>query len=56
VQVGPHISGRYCFGDAIQPAIWALDLNPSLFRMLRTWLSTVRLEMKKLPTPRRLGT
>ena len=30
---------------AIQPAIWARELKPSLFRMLRTWLSTVRSEM-----------
>jgi hypothetical protein len=29
----------------IQAAIWAWELKPSLFRMLRTWLSTVRSEM-----------
>ena len=33
--------------DAIQPAICARVLTPSLLRMLRTWLSTVRSEMKR---------
>src|SRR2546429_6815265 len=33
--------------DATHPAICARELNPSLFRMLRTWLSTVRSEMKR---------
>src|SRR5437660_6087968 len=32
---------------ATQPAIWARELKPSLFRMLRTWLSTVRSEMNR---------
>ena len=35
------------FDDAIQAAIWARELNPSLFRMLRTWLSTVCSEMNR---------
>src|SRR5262249_14779681 len=35
------------FPDAIQPAIWARELKPSLLRMLRTWLSTVRSEMNR---------
>ena len=38
---------RHSFDDAIQPAIWARELNPSLFSMLRTWLSTVRSEMNR---------
>jgi hypothetical protein len=38
----------YCPDDATQPAICALELNPSLFRMLRTWLSTVRSDMNRL--------
>jgi hypothetical protein len=41
------INGRYCSGDAIQAAICARELKPSLFRMLRTWLSTVRPEMNR---------
>jgi hypothetical protein len=37
-------------GADIQAAIWARELKPSLFRMLRTWLSTVRSEMnRRLP-------
>src|SRR6266852_8168119 len=32
---------------ATQLAIWARELKPSLFRMVRTWLSTVRSEMKR---------
>src|SRR5262249_45043538 len=30
-----HARGRYWFGEAIQPAIWARELKPSLFRMPR---------------------
>src|SRR6195256_477010 len=41
-------SQRYGFDDAIQPPIWVRELNPSLFRMLRTWLSTVRSDMNSL--------
>src|SRR5215469_5424866 len=33
--------------EVIHEAIWARELNPSLFRMLRTWLSTVRSEMNR---------
>src|SRR5919108_4993373 len=40
-------TGHGCRLDDTQPAIWARELNPSLFRMLRTWLSTVRSEMKR---------
>ena len=33
--------------DAIQLAIWVRESNPSLSRMLRTWVATVRSEMKR---------
>src|SRR5215831_12228344 len=44
-----HGHRLYRSGAAIQPAIWARELKPSLFRMLRTWLSTVRSEMNRRP-------
>ena len=37
----------YWSGEAIQAAIWARELKPSLFKMLRTWLSTVLSEMNR---------
>src|SRR5215472_6724888 len=37
----------YRSGDVTQAAIWARELAPSLLRMLRTWLSTVRSEMNR---------
>ncbi len=39
-------AARSC-SDAIQLAIWARESNPSLFKMLRTWVATVRSEMKR---------
>ena len=39
-QTGTH-GLSYDFDDAIHAAISARELNPSLFMMLRTWLSTV---------------
>ena len=33
--------------DAIQLATWARESNPSLFKMLRTWVATVRSEMNR---------
>src|ERR1700693_1156161 len=41
---------RYCVDDAIHAAIWTRESNPSLFRMLRTWLSTVRSEINRRVT------
>src|SRR5439155_10367732 len=43
----PCPRARHRLAAATQPAICARELNPSLFRMLRTWLSTVRSEMKR---------
>ena len=46
--VCPHTAIQdYSTDDAIQAATWARELNPSLFMMLRTWLSTVRSDMNK---------
>src|SRR6266516_4133630 len=46
--------GRQQSGASIQPAIWAREVKPSLFMMLRTWLSTVRSEMnRRAPRPYR---
>ena len=46
---GSRPGGRpaYRSADATHPAIWARELKPSLFRMLRTWESTVRSEMNR---------
>src|SRR2546421_1044429 len=37
--------GGYELDDRVQTAIWVREVNPSLFRMFRTWASTVRSEM-----------
>jgi len=42
-----HNSLRYRFDDAIQPAIWVREVNPSLFSMLRIWPSTVRSDTQR---------
>jgi hypothetical protein len=46
-RAGVDLLARYWFDDAIQAAIRARVLAPSLFRMLRTWLSTVCSEMNR---------
>src|SRR5205807_7400603 len=48
---GAHAAFRAAhsrFAERTQTAIWARELTPSLLRILRTWLSTVRSEMNKL--------
>src|SRR5690348_3390061 len=46
-RAGLALGRAYACGEAIQAAIWARELKPSLLRMLRTWLSTVRSEMNR---------